>query len=649
MKPTVHISIPTGLLAVVTIAWLNPPCLAQSWNQLAPTGGPPSARETRSASVFDPATNQLIHFGGSYGANLNDVWSLTLGANPQWMLVATTGGPPAPRNRHTAVYDSANARMIIFGGGLGSSSPCANDVWVLSNANSVGGTPTWTQLSPTGGPPAPRLVHTAVYDPISNSMIIFGGNNCSSGFFSDVWVLSNANGLGGTPTWTQLSPSGTSPGPRGYDSAVYDPGSNRMIFFGAGPAGSVDNITWVLSSANGLGGTPTWTPLAVSGTPPAIRDSHAAVYDVASNRMILFGGAGYVNNVLMEFNDVWVLSDANGLGGTSAWTQLTPSGTPPPARVKAATVYDPATNRMIIFGGVSDLLGVGYNDTWVLSNANGAPVDITPPVITPAVTGTLGSNNWYVSNVDVSWTASDFESGISSSTGCGTTNLIADTPGTTVTCSATNGASLSTTVSVTPKIDKTPPTVAVTGVANGATYTLGAVPAAGCTTTDGLSGVAVNATLAVTGGTANGVGAFTATCSGGKDNAGNTAAPANVTYSVHYGFAGFFSPVSMGIYNLVNAGQSVPMKWQLTNSSGAFISTLSAVSSITSANLPCGGGATSAPLPADTSGASGLHYDTTSNQYIFSWKTDKTWGGSCRRFLLQLDDGTTHNADFTLR
>ncbi len=152
-----------------------------------------------------------------------------------------------------------------------------------------------------------------------------------------------------------------------------------MIFFGAGPAGSVDNITWVLSNANGLGETPTWTQLATVGTAPPIRNSHTAVYDAASNRMTLFGGNGYVNNVLTEFNDVWVLSSANGLGGTPAWTQLAPAGALPPSRVLAAAVYDPATNRMVIFGGTSSLLGTYYGDTWVLTNANG--IEATPPVI----------------------------------------------------------------------------------------------------------------------------------------------------------------------------------------------------------------------------------------------------------------------------
>jgi len=93
--------------------------------------------------------------------------------------------------------------MIVFGGGLGGSN--SNEVWVLENANGTGGTPTWTQLSPSGTPPAGREEHSAVYDPSHNLMTVFGGNNSTS-VLRDTWVLSNANGLGGTPTWKQLGP-----------------------------------------------------------------------------------------------------------------------------------------------------------------------------------------------------------------------------------------------------------------------------------------------------------------------------------------------------------------------------------------------------------------------------------------------------------
>jgi hypothetical protein len=85
--------------------------------------------------------------------------------------------------------------MTIFGGA--SSSALLNDVWVLSGANGVGGPPAWTQLSPTGNvPPAPRYAHTAVYDPASNTMIVFAGQiDYTEIPVNDVFVLQHANGL----------------------------------------------------------------------------------------------------------------------------------------------------------------------------------------------------------------------------------------------------------------------------------------------------------------------------------------------------------------------------------------------------------------------------------------------------------------------
>jgi len=104
-------------------------------------------------------------------------------------------------------------------------------------------------------------------------------------------------------------------------------------------------------------------------------------------------------------------------------------------------------------------LGVSscYNDTTIFDN--------TPPVITPTITGTAGANGWYTSNVTVSWTVTDSESGIKTSTGCATSNLTSETTGTTLTCSATNNAGLSSSNSVTVKIDKTGPTATLTVIA----------------------------------------------------------------------------------------------------------------------------------------------------------------------------------------
>ena len=87
-------------------------------------------------------------------------------------------------------------------------------------------------------------------------------------------------------------------------------------------------------------------------------------------------------------------------------------------------------------------------------------VDPSAPVVTPHVAGTEGDNGWYTSDVTVSWTVSDGESAITSTTGCDTTVVIKDTSGTTFTCSATSQGGTSS-ESVTIKRDTVAPSVSV--------------------------------------------------------------------------------------------------------------------------------------------------------------------------------------------
>lgn len=94
--------------------------------------------------------------------------------------------------------------------------------------------------------------------------------------------------------------------------------------------------------------------------------------------------------------------------------------------------------------------------------------DTTKPVITPAVSPAPNAAGWNNTPVTVTWSVTDPESGIASSSGCGTTMLTSPTTGTTLTCSATNEAGLSDAQSVTVKIDTTRPTIS-------------GLPANGCT------------------------------------------------------------------------------------------------------------------------------------------------------------------------
>jgi hypothetical protein len=343
-------------------------------------------------AVYDPSTNNMIVFGGTdvvaTHASSNDVSLLSnangLGGAPNWSTLLANGlpGSPPPRTLGAALYDQANNRLIIFGGATYAnlnSNPSAylNDVWVLTNANGQGGTPAWIKLNPSGPLPAPRYAQSAVYDAAGNRLIIYGGGFSSTTFF-DVWVLSHANGLGGTPAWQKLSPSGGVPFAGYSASAIYDPANNIMTVFGGyyrtslSPFGFVlCNYVWTLSHANGVGGTPQWTNIIANGAAgsPGKRTGHTAIYDPASNRMTIFGGGSFTPNESPGYNDVWVLANANGLGGTPTWTQLLPAGAAPARRGDHTAVYDAANNRMVMFGGDS-FDGLFYG-VWTLTGANG--------------------------------------------------------------------------------------------------------------------------------------------------------------------------------------------------------------------------------------------------------------------------------------
>jgi hypothetical protein len=243
-----------------------------------------------------------------------------------------------------------------------------NEYWLLQQANASA---VWLQVTPSGTAPAARMRHSAAYDSGTNSLIVFGGFDCTSTYFNDVWVLSHANNVGGTPTWTQLSPTGTPPSGREGSSVVYDAASNSLTVFGgdadsnsSAPFGDV----WVLSHANGSGGTPAWTELAPAGIGPAARSGHTAIYDAANGRMTVYGGFDGTN----VLSDSWILSGANGQAAP-VWLPLNPSPLGPPRRWHSAA-YDPTSNEMLIFGGVSVMIPLAPDaNTFSLTGANGLP------------------------------------------------------------------------------------------------------------------------------------------------------------------------------------------------------------------------------------------------------------------------------------
>lgn len=261
----------------------------------------------------------------------------------------------------------------------------------------------------------------------------------------------------------------------------------------------------------------------------------------------------------------------------------------------------------------------------------GTPPDTTTPVITPTISGTLSTGGWYTSDVTVTWSVVDDESAISASTGCDATTVTADTTVTTFTCEATSAGGNSS-QSVTIKRDATAPVVSVTGVADGAVYTLGDVPAAGCTTTDATSGVATAATISTSGGP---VGEIIVTCEGAVDYAGNVSS-ASATYTVQYDWQGFATSTdSRRGPRKVLAGSPITVIFMIDGNVG-----LDAVESITT--VACNAAPGTEPVPASPLGRRGSLQQGPGNTFIFWWHTTRSMAGTCQLIQINLADSTTY-------
>ncbi len=334
-----------------------------AWQKVA---GSPSLVCLDAAMVYDSARDQLVLFGGSTACCFSHaVYTRPLGdLTTWWTLLDVQGTPPLGRAYAGAIYDPVRDRMILYGGTMGRS---LGDVWQLS----LSGTPTWTQLAPAGPSPTPRQGHGVAYDPVRDRLLVYGGQYGPYACYpnqecvlslGDVWQMT----LDDVPTWTQLLPQGTKPTSRYHALAAYDPVADAFVIVGgnASPGGLV-NDAWSLS----LDGTPAWTQLQPSGSLPPLRDRATGVYDRVRGRLVVFGGLNE-----SEFNDVWALT----LGPLPSWAQLFPSGPLPFARSDHAAVYDPVRDRMVVYGGKKYGIGELW-DTWSLS-WNEPVTAVGPPI-----------------------------------------------------------------------------------------------------------------------------------------------------------------------------------------------------------------------------------------------------------------------------
>ena len=194
----------------------------------------------------------------------------------------------------------------------------------------------------------------------------------------------------------------------------------------------------------------------------------------------------------------------------------------------------------------SSVDGAAFTDAWKTFT------DVTPPVITPHIVGTLGSPGWYVSDVSVTWTVTDPESSFTAS-GCDAATITADTAGITLTCTATSYGGTAT-GSATVKRDATPPmpTVPTADVVADATSPAGQAVGFTATATDTIdSAPSLQCTPAS--GSVFTIGTTTVTCTASDDAGNHTTA----TFSVYVRGAAAQTAALMDLVVATGAKQGV--------------------------------------------------------------------------------------------
>jgi hypothetical protein len=116
-----------------------------------------------------------------------------------------------------------------------------------------------------------------------------------------------------------------------------------------------------------------------------------------------------------------------------------------------------------------------------------------------------------------------------------------------------------------------------------------------------------------------------------------------------YQFVGFLSPLeNPPVVNTAKAGRTIPVKFQLIDEYGYYISDLGAVTGIWYQATLCEGTLENEVYETDTSGSSGLRYDMDANQFIHTWKTEKGMTG-CYRLIMEIYGFDQYVVDFELK
>lgn len=285
----------------------------------------PSPRTRHAAAADDDA---MWIFGGRFRAGTSgsyqvkdDLWRLDIEART-WARIEPQGAGPAGRFNTTLVHDPVRDVLWLQGGnGNGGINPTPlGDLWRYDIAAN-----TWTQVAAQGGPGA-RMWHTALFDAARDRLVVYGGAdetafNDDARYFSDLWAYDPE-----ADAWSELPFGVFGPAGRFWGAITHDTAEDRYLLFAGHDDGQLGNRNdlwgydaeaqvWAQHGdedtynrpANGFCDFPADFTIVAEGTPER-RNAHSWVWNETCGRALAFGGKTDCGAT----DDVWRYDSATG-------------------------------------------------------------------------------------------------------------------------------------------------------------------------------------------------------------------------------------------------------------------------------------------------------------------------------------------------
>ena len=312
-----------------------------AWKTTTVTGAPTG--RIKPAAVW--TGTQMIVWGGQGSAGFVNTGGVYDPIGDTWSATAVTSSTPAPRFRHTAVWDDLHAKMIVWGG-VDAVPNYFNNGAAYDSATTI-----WSPIA-TPSKFAGRVDHTAIWT--GTKMIVWGGVDRSvPNYFPDGAAYDPATNI-----WSPIATPSNFAG-RSNHTAVWT--GTKMIVWGGW-----DGTNFLNTGAAYDPATNNWSPIA---TPSnfAGRSNHTAVW--TGTKMIVWGGWDGTN-----FLNTGAAYDP----ATNIWSPIaTPSNFA--GRSNHTAVW--TGKEMIVWGGNTNAgvtnSGAAYDpatDSWRLISTSGAPL-----------------------------------------------------------------------------------------------------------------------------------------------------------------------------------------------------------------------------------------------------------------------------------